>query len=102
MDVDRREGRLMRQRKVCPNAYREKPTRSMGGCPVLGRWSLERLDFTFLNRRLKRILEVLEAAMQFEPGLVIGVLLRHEAGDDTAMFRNQDRLTRIVHLINQR
>ena len=102
MGADREEGRLMRQRKAYPNAYREKPTRSMRGCPVLGRWSLERLDFTFLNGRLQWILEALEAAMQFEPGLLIGVLLRHEAGDDPAMFRDQDRLTRIVHLINQR
>ena len=92
----------MRQRKAYPNAYREKPTRSMRGCPVLGRWSLERLDFTFLNGRLQWILEALEAAMQFKPGLLIGVLPRYEAGNDPAMFRDQDRLTRVVDLINQR
>ena len=69
-------------------------------CPVLGRWSLERLDLPFINGRFKRILEALEATMQFEPGLLIGVLLGHEAGDDPAVFRDQDRPAGIVHLVN--
>ena len=101
MDADRQEGRPMRQSNVYPNVYREKPTKSMHECPVLERWLLERFDFTFLNGWLKRIFKALEAATQLEPGLLIGVLLRHEARDHPAMFRDQDWLSRFVHLINQ-